>query len=81
MPLLQQQVQDTSLKGSFGVTRRETEVSPSAEQLVQVGARVHWSVGTEMTAMRRGRSSGRGAAGRVKSVDSGARPPGSGPRS
>ncbi|XP_053779195.1 huntingtin isoform X3 [Desmodus rotundus] len=36
VPLLQQQVQDTSLKGSFGVTRRETEVSPSAEQLVQV---------------------------------------------
>lgn len=37
MPLLQQQVPDTSLKGSFGVTRKETEVSPSAEQLVQVG--------------------------------------------
>lgn len=38
VPLLQQQVKDTSLKGSFGVTRKEMEVSPSAEQLVQVGA-------------------------------------------
>lgn len=38
VPLLQQQVQDTSLKGSFGVTRKEMEVSPSTEQLVQVGA-------------------------------------------
>ncbi|XP_006893721.1 PREDICTED: huntingtin [Elephantulus edwardii] len=36
VPLLQQQVKDTSLKGSFGVTRKETEVSPSTEQLVQV---------------------------------------------
>ncbi|XP_045429955.1 huntingtin isoform X2 [Pipistrellus kuhlii] len=36
VPLLQQQVQDTSLKGSFGVTRKEMEVSPSSEQLVQV---------------------------------------------
>ncbi|XP_070256233.1 huntingtin isoform X2 [Myotis yumanensis] len=36
VPLLQQQVQDTSLKGSFGVTRKEMEVSPSTEQLVQV---------------------------------------------
>lgn len=36
MPLLQQQVKDTSLKGSFGVTRKETEISPSAEQLIQV---------------------------------------------
>uniref|UniRef100_A0A6I8NFD9 Huntingtin n=1 Tax=Ornithorhynchus anatinus TaxID=9258 RepID=A0A6I8NFD9_ORNAN len=36
IPLLQQQVQDTSLKGSFGVTRKEAEVSPSAEQLIQV---------------------------------------------
>uniref|UniRef100_A0A8C9AKK9 Huntingtin n=1 Tax=Prolemur simus TaxID=1328070 RepID=A0A8C9AKK9_PROSS len=36
VPLLQQQVKDTSLKGSFGVTRKEMEVSPSAEQLVQV---------------------------------------------
>ncbi|KAK2115301.1 hypothetical protein P7K49_005927 [Saguinus oedipus] len=35
VPLLQQQVKDTSLKGSFGVTRKEMEVSPSAEQLVQ----------------------------------------------
>ncbi|XP_040822385.1 huntingtin [Ochotona curzoniae] len=36
VPLLQQQVKDTSLKGSFGVTRKEMEVCPSAEQLVQV---------------------------------------------
>lgn len=36
VPLLQQQVKDTSLKGSFGVTRKEMEVSPSVEQLVQV---------------------------------------------
>ncbi|XP_060044468.1 huntingtin isoform X2 [Erinaceus europaeus] len=35
VPLLQQQVKDTSLKGSFGVTRKEMEVSPSTEQLVQ----------------------------------------------
>ncbi|XP_042638571.1 huntingtin [Orycteropus afer afer] len=36
VPLLQQQVKDTSLKGSFGVTRKEMEVCPSTEQLVQV---------------------------------------------
>ncbi|KAM8940376.1 huntingtin isoform 2-T2 [Pelodytes ibericus] len=36
IPLLQQQVKDTSLKGSFGVTRKEAEISPSAEQLIQV---------------------------------------------
>ncbi|XP_043304434.1 huntingtin isoform X4 [Cervus canadensis] len=36
VPLLQQQVKDTSLRGSFGVTRKEMEVSPSTEQLVQV---------------------------------------------
>ncbi|XP_015718120.1 huntingtin isoform X1 [Coturnix japonica] len=36
IPLLQQQVKDTSLKGSFGVTRKEAEISPSPEQLVQV---------------------------------------------
>ncbi|KAB1282049.1 Huntingtin [Camelus dromedarius] len=36
VPLLQQQVKDTSLKGSFGVTQKEMEVSPSAEQLGQV---------------------------------------------
>ncbi|KAL1023919.1 hypothetical protein UPYG_G00048960 [Umbra pygmaea] len=36
MPLLQQQDPPTSLKGSFGVTRREAEVHPSAEQLQQV---------------------------------------------
>ncbi|OXB75761.1 UNVERIFIED_CONTAM: hypothetical protein H355_013370 [Colinus virginianus] len=36
IPLLQQQVKDTSLKGSFGLTRKEAEISPSPEQLVQV---------------------------------------------
>uniref|UniRef100_A0A8C8S588 Huntingtin n=1 Tax=Pelusios castaneus TaxID=367368 RepID=A0A8C8S588_9SAUR len=36
IPLLKQQVKDTSLKGSFGVTRKETEISPSQDQLVQV---------------------------------------------
>ncbi|XP_052537757.1 huntingtin isoform X1 [Tympanuchus pallidicinctus] len=36
IPLLQQQVKDTSLKGSFGVTRKEAEISPSPEQLIQV---------------------------------------------
>ncbi|XP_063313793.1 huntingtin [Pelobates fuscus] len=36
IPLLQQQVKDTSLKGSFGVTKKEAEVSPSVEQLIQV---------------------------------------------
>uniref|UniRef100_A0A4X2M380 Huntingtin n=1 Tax=Vombatus ursinus TaxID=29139 RepID=A0A4X2M380_VOMUR len=36
IPLLQQQVKDMSLKGSFGVTRKETEVSPSTDQLIQV---------------------------------------------
>ncbi|NXF09243.1 HD protein, partial [Smithornis capensis] len=36
IPLLQQQVKDTSLKGSFGVTRKETEISPSPEQLIQI---------------------------------------------
>ncbi|XP_042325579.1 huntingtin [Sceloporus undulatus] len=36
IPLLQQQVKDTSLKGSFGVIRKETEISPSLNQLVQV---------------------------------------------
>ncbi|XP_076120754.1 huntingtin-like [Alosa pseudoharengus] len=36
MPLLQQQVPNTSLKGSFGVMRKEADVSPSPEQLVQV---------------------------------------------
>ncbi|XP_029462586.1 huntingtin [Rhinatrema bivittatum] len=36
IPLLQQQVKDTSLKGSFGVTRKETEISPTPKQLIQV---------------------------------------------
>ncbi|KAJ8416476.1 hypothetical protein AAFF_G00357640 [Aldrovandia affinis] len=36
MPLLQQQVKDTSLKGSFGVTRKEADIAPTPEQLVQV---------------------------------------------
>ncbi|XP_053560168.1 huntingtin [Bombina bombina] len=36
IPLLQQQVKDTSLKGSFGVTKKEAEISPSVEQLIQI---------------------------------------------
>ncbi|KAM6440076.1 huntingtin isoform 3-T3 [Liasis olivaceus] len=36
VPLLQQQVKDTSLKGSFGVIQKETEISPSLDQLIQV---------------------------------------------
>ncbi|XP_070613102.1 huntingtin isoform X1 [Erythrolamprus reginae] len=36
IPLLQQQVKDTSLKGSFGVIQKETEISPSLDQLIQV---------------------------------------------
>ncbi|XP_015685439.1 huntingtin-like, partial [Protobothrops mucrosquamatus] len=35
IPLLQQQVKDTSLKGSFGVIQKETEISPSLDQLIQ----------------------------------------------
>lgn len=36
MPLLQQQDASTSLKGSFGVMRKEADISPTPEQLVQV---------------------------------------------
>uniref|UniRef100_A0A8C5WYM4 Huntingtin n=1 Tax=Laticauda laticaudata TaxID=8630 RepID=A0A8C5WYM4_LATLA len=36
IPLLQQEVKDTSLKGSFGVIQKETEISPSLDQLIQV---------------------------------------------
>ncbi|XP_077426771.1 huntingtin isoform X2 [Vanacampus margaritifer] len=36
MPLLQQQVNTTSLKGSFGVTKKEADVQPTPEQLLQV---------------------------------------------
>lgn len=36
MPLLQQQVNTTSLKGSFGVMRKEADVQPTPEQLIQV---------------------------------------------
>ncbi|XP_049337158.1 huntingtin isoform X6 [Astyanax mexicanus] len=36
MPLLQQQDASTSLKGSFGVMRKEAEISPTPEQLIQV---------------------------------------------
>lgn len=36
MPLLQQQVNTTSLKGSFGVMRKEADVQPAPEQLLQV---------------------------------------------
>ncbi|XP_028270572.1 huntingtin isoform X9 [Parambassis ranga] len=36
MPQLQQQVNTTSLKGSFGVMRKEADVQPTPEQLLQV---------------------------------------------
>lgn len=36
MPLLQQQVNSSSLKGSFGVMRKEADVQPTPEQLLQV---------------------------------------------
>ncbi|KAM6972635.1 huntingtin [Aplochiton taeniatus] len=36
LPQLQQQVSTTSLKGSFGLTRNEADVQPTAEQLLQV---------------------------------------------
>ncbi|KAF3687242.1 Huntingtin Huntington disease protein -like protein [Channa argus] len=36
MPLLQQQVNTTSLEGSFGVMRKEADVQPTPEQLLQV---------------------------------------------
>ncbi|XP_051983247.1 huntingtin isoform X2 [Xyrauchen texanus] len=36
MPLIQQQDPNTSLKGSFGLVRKEADVSPSPEQLIQV---------------------------------------------
>ncbi|XP_076831790.1 huntingtin isoform X3 [Brachyhypopomus gauderio] len=36
MPLLQQQDSSTSLKGSFGVMRKEADISPTPEQLIQV---------------------------------------------
>ncbi|KAM7009854.1 huntingtin isoform 2-T2 [Tautogolabrus adspersus] len=36
MPLLQQQVNTASLKGSFGVMRKEADVQPTPEQLLQV---------------------------------------------
>lgn len=36
MPLLQQQVNNTSLKGSFGVMRKEADIQPTPEQLLQV---------------------------------------------
>lgn len=39
MPLLQQQVNTTSLKGSFGVMRKEADVQPTREQLLQVERR------------------------------------------
>ncbi|KAG9346962.1 hypothetical protein JZ751_005889 [Albula glossodonta] len=41
MPLLQQQVKDTSLKGSFGVTRKEADIAPTPEQLIQVQCPSH----------------------------------------
>lgn len=36
MPLLQQQVNTISLKGSFGVMKKEADVQPTPEQLLQV---------------------------------------------
>ncbi|KAK2815696.1 hypothetical protein Q5P01_026163 [Channa striata] len=36
MPLLQQQVNTSSLEGSFGVMRKEADVQPTPEQLLQV---------------------------------------------
>ncbi|KAG7222921.1 hypothetical protein INR49_015948 [Caranx melampygus] len=36
MPFLQQHVNTTSLKGSFGVMRKEADVQPTPEQLLQV---------------------------------------------
>ncbi|KAK1791163.1 hypothetical protein P4O66_002190 [Electrophorus voltai] len=36
VPLLQQQDASTSLKGSFGLMRKEADISPTPEQLVQV---------------------------------------------
>lgn len=36
MPLLQQQAPNTSLKGSFGLVRKEADVTPAPEQLIQV---------------------------------------------
>uniref|UniRef100_A0A671NZB9 Huntingtin-like n=1 Tax=Sinocyclocheilus anshuiensis TaxID=1608454 RepID=A0A671NZB9_9TELE len=36
MPLLQQQAPNTSLKGSFGLVRKEADVTPTPEQLIQV---------------------------------------------
>ncbi len=44
MPLLQQQVNTTSLKGSFGVMRKEADVQPTPEQLLQVQRR-EWLCG------------------------------------
>lgn len=36
MPLLQQQVNTISLKGSFGVMKKEADIQPTPEQLLQV---------------------------------------------
>ncbi|XP_052432518.1 huntingtin [Carassius gibelio] len=36
MPLLQQQAPNTSLKGSFGLVRKEADITPAPEQLIQV---------------------------------------------
>ncbi|XP_073763926.1 huntingtin isoform X7 [Danio rerio] len=36
MPLIQQQTPSTSLKGSFGLVRKEADVTPAPEQLIQV---------------------------------------------
>ncbi|TRY87598.1 hypothetical protein DNTS_005987 [Danionella cerebrum] len=36
MPLLQQQAPHSSLKGSFGLVRKEADITPALEQLIQV---------------------------------------------
>lgn len=69
VPLLQQQVKDTSLKGSFGVTRKEMEVSPSTEQLVQVGTpELHSSACADRSSIQKLGPFGREAAERRTEV-------------
>ncbi|KAJ8336106.1 hypothetical protein SKAU_G00394490 [Synaphobranchus kaupii] len=36
MPLLQQQGRDSGLRGSFGETRKEADIAPTSQQLIQV---------------------------------------------
>lgn len=44
MPLLQQQAPNTSLKGSFGLVRKEADVTPTPEQLIQVSKLMKFSI-------------------------------------